>query len=138
MILLLSLIFLTLPALAMMDGSGHMHGEKDTEKPLQKQDKGAEERQTGHRHREYYHSHEGGELPHSHYQEKSAPSEHDQITYEEMPSIASPVPPREMEVHTQQDAPQVPWPNQEQTVYHQLQDFQKTSDLLGANLATQQ
>jgi hypothetical protein len=90
---------------------------------LQKQDKGVEERQTGHRHGEYYHSHEGGELPHSHYQEKSAPSEHDQITYEEMPSITSPVPPREMEVHTQQDAPQVPLPDQEKTVISRRDDM---------------
>lgn len=116
MILLLSLIFLTLPALAMMHRSGHMHGEKDTEKPLQQQGPGVEQRQPEHRHGEYYHSHDGGELPHSHYQEKATPPEQNRTSDGGTPADESPESPREKAVHDEHGSPGFPLPVGEKAV----------------------
>ena len=59
------------PAWAMMEGMhGGMHSGSGSENAEGMQQPG--EKQTWHRHGEYYHSHEGGELPHSHYQKSGA------------------------------------------------------------------
>jgi len=68
---LVGFLVMAAPAPAMMEGmhSG-MHSGSGSENPAGTQQPG--ETQTWHRHGEYYHSHESGELPHSHYQEKDA------------------------------------------------------------------
>jgi eukaryotic-like serine/threonine-protein kinase len=59
------LLGLALPAAAMMqDGSGRMHGM--SERPSRAQPPVEKKDALGHRHGEYYHSHQGGALPHSH------------------------------------------------------------------------
>lgn len=69
--ILLFLLAAPLPAETMMQGGhGHMHGSAGGQSAEQ-QEQGEAVQQTGHRHGEYYHSHEGGELPHSHYEKGS-------------------------------------------------------------------
>lgn len=70
-IVLFWFLFGVSPASAMMEGMhGSMHSGSSSENTEGAQQ--PSESQTWHRHGEYYHSHEGGELPHSHYEEKGA------------------------------------------------------------------
>lgn len=68
---LVGFLVMVSPAPAMMEGMhGGMHSGSSSENPAGTRQ--PSETRTWHRHGEYYHSHEGGDLPHSHYQEKGA------------------------------------------------------------------
>ncbi len=82
---LVGFLVLPSPTPAMMEGMhGSMHSGSGSENAAGTQQPG--ETQTWHRHGEYYHSHEGGDLPHSHYQEKGATQSAPARSPEDQPS----------------------------------------------------
>ncbi|MDD3815879.1 MAG: SUMF1/EgtB/PvdO family nonheme iron enzyme [Desulfocapsaceae bacterium] len=72
-LLLIIMVLGTAPSAAMMHGmDGQMHGGHMRQGPSEQSQQTEQDRQLGHRHGDYYHSHEGGNLPHSHDQSGAA------------------------------------------------------------------